>query len=154
MPTVSILLVCTPNLAHPTPPHPTLEAGPGSSVSGAAAQQTSFTRNTALVLEHLRREFAPATGAKRRHPSVGGLAADVAALSLDSLLGVAPGQQQHQRHGRLEAARWFYESLVLRNTGFVGLQQAVPYGDIAITPAAGLAGGRGSTPSGGAPPAP
>jgi chromatin segregation and condensation protein Rec8/ScpA/Scc1 (kleisin family) len=30
--------------------------------------------------------------------------------------------------------RWFYESLVLRNTGFVTLSQEEPYGDILIRP--------------------
>ncbi|EFN55048.1 hypothetical protein CHLNCDRAFT_134907 [Chlorella variabilis] len=104
--------------------------------SSAAAQQTAFTKNTALVLEHLRRELAPSAGSKRRHPSHGDLAAGMAALSLDSLLdaGTAGGG----RRGRLDAARWFYESLVLRNTGFVALSQAQPYGDIEIRPTAQL----------------
>jgi hypothetical protein len=33
---------------------------------------------------------------------------------------------------RLEACRWFFESLVLRNKGYVDLEQAKPYGDIEI----------------------
>ena len=53
--------------------------------------------------------------------------------------------------GRLDAARWFYESLVLRNTGFVTLRQEQPYGDIAIAPTQ-LMMGAGDTPP--APPAP
>ncbi len=101
-------------------------AGQDSSEGGSGASATaSFTKNTALVLEHLRREFAPATGSKRRHPSAGDLAAGVASLSLDGLLGA--GQEAEAagraRRGRLEAARWFYESLVLRSTSFVTLTQ-------------------------------
>ena len=122
------------------------EGGSGGSGAAEAAAATSFTKNTALVLEALRREFAPAPGSKRRHPSGGDLAAGMAALSLDSLL-LAPAQPR----GRLDAARWFYESLVLRNTGFVRLQQAVPYGDIDILPTAALVGGGGGP--GSAPPA-
>ena len=70
----------------------------------------------------------------------------MASLSLDSMLlgGGAP-------RGRLDAARWFYESLVLRNTGFVTLRQEQPYGDIAIAPTQ-LMMGAGDTPP--APPAP
>lgn len=105
---------------------------PGTASHAAKAQQqaTAFTKNTALVLDHLRREFAPSTGSKRRHPgSHGDLAADVAPLSLDSLLlgGSAP-------RGRLDAARWFYEVLLLRKADFVSLRQEEPYGDIAIMP--------------------
>ncbi len=33
---------------------------------------------------------------------------------------------------RLEACRWFFESLVLRNKGYVDLEQREPYGDIEI----------------------
>lgn len=106
----------------PTPP-----AGAGSSedASGAAAATAAFTKRTALVLEHMRREFAPSTGSKRRHPSAGDLAAGVASLSLDGLLGASQEAEAagRPRHGRLDAARWFYESLVLRSTGFVTLEQ-------------------------------
>ena len=143
-------------IIHAHRPHrlPCAHAGPDSSGSGAAqAHATAFTRNTALVLEHLRREFAPPTGSKRRHPSAGDLAAGLRALSLDGLLSAAPGQEAGGRRGRLEAARWFYESLVLRNAGFVSLSQDAPYGDIQLHPTPALAGGAG-TPAGGAPPAP
>lgn len=106
------------------------------------------------MLDHLRRQFAPSTGSKRRHPSAGGLAADLQALSLDGLLGAAPGQEASARRGRLEAARWFYESLVLRNAGFVTLSQEAPFDDLQLHPTPALVGGAGGTPSGGAPPAP
>lgn len=33
---------------------------------------------------------------------------------------------------RLEAVRWFYESLVLANKGYVKLSQPAPYADITI----------------------
>jgi hypothetical protein len=130
--------------------------GADSSEGGSGTSATaSFTKNTALVLEHLRREFAPTTGSKRRHPSAGDLAAGVASLSLDGLLGAGEEAEAagRARRGRLEAARWFYESLVLRSTGFVTLTQEEPYGDIFIAPTALLAGGRG-TPGSAAPPAP
>ena len=130
------------NLVRRRPP-PVSTAGPGSSGSGGAAPQSAFTKNTALVLQHLQRELAPAVGSKRRHPSAGGLAAGMAALSLDQLLGAAPGAPAPRR-GRLEAARWFYESLVLRNTGFVTLAQAQPYGDIALAPTPAMLAGGGS----------
>ncbi|KAI3438065.1 hypothetical protein D9Q98_000508 [Chlorella vulgaris] len=100
-----------------------------SGASSDAAPQTAFTKNTALVLEHLRRELAPQAGSKRRHPSHGNLAAGMAALSLDGML---LGEGGGARRGRLDAARWFYESLVLRNTGFVTLEQGEPFADIQI----------------------
>lgn len=151
----ALLTVRAPPHAIPTHAGPDSTSGGAASGSSDAAAQhaTAFTRNTALVLEHLRREFAPSTGSKRRHPgSHGDLAAGMAALSLDSLLlgGAAP-------RGRLDAARWFYECLVLRNTGFVQLEQGDPYGDIAIAPTPLLTGGSavaGGTPAGGAPAAP
>lgn len=105
---------------------PARSAGADSSEGGSGTSATaSFTKNTALVLEHLRREFAPSTGSKRRHPSAGDLAAGVASLSLDGLLGAGEEAEAagRARRGRLEAARWFYESLVLRSTGFVTLTQ-------------------------------
>lgn len=105
---------------------PARPAGADSSEGGSGTSATaSFTKNTALVLEHLRREFAPSTGSKRRHPSAGDLAAGVASLSLDGLLGSGEEAEAagRARRGRLEAARWFYESLVLRSTGFVTLTQ-------------------------------
>jgi chromatin segregation and condensation protein Rec8/ScpA/Scc1 (kleisin family) len=40
-----------------------------------------------------------------------------------------------QGASRLEACRWFYESLVLANKGYVKLSQPVPYADITIATA-------------------
>lgn len=117
------LLCWAPNPRHCSP---LPAAGADSSEGGSGASATAaFTKNTALVLEHLRREFAPSTGSKRRHPSAGDLAAGVASLSLDGLLGAGEEAEAagRSRRGRLEAARWFYESLVLRSTGFVTLTQ-------------------------------
>lgn len=37
-----------------------------------------------------------------------------------------------ENKSRLEACRWFFESLVLRNKGYVDLEQHEPYGDIEI----------------------
>jgi hypothetical protein len=37
-------------------------------------------------------------------------------------------------HSRLDACRWFYETLVLSNRGLVQLQQEESYGDIRVTP--------------------
>jgi hypothetical protein len=101
-----------------TVPHPAKLSRPLSPASGGddsslaarsggssgAAAQSSFTRNTALVLEHLRAQLAPAPGSKRRHPSHGDLAAGMSHLSLYGLLesGGAGGGQR----GRLDAARW------------------------------------------------
>jgi hypothetical protein len=38
-----------------------------------------------------------------------------------------------ENKSRLEACRWFFESLVLRNKGYVDLEQREPYGDIEIS---------------------
>lgn len=37
-------------------------------------------------------------------------------------------------HSRLDACRWFYETLVLSNKGLVQLQQDESYGDIRVVP--------------------
>lgn len=37
-----------------------------------------------------------------------------------------------EHKSRLEACRWFFESLVLRNKGYVDLEQKEPYGDVEI----------------------
>ena len=37
-----------------------------------------------------------------------------------------------EHKSRLEACRWFFESLVLRNKGYVDLEQRAPYGDVEI----------------------
>lgn len=61
------------------------EGEEGSEASGAAAlPASSFTQRSRQVLGELRRRFLPASGAKRRHPSQGGLAA--APLSLDAVV--------------------------------------------------------------------
>ena len=40
---------------------------------------------------------------------------------------------------RLEAARWFFEALVLKGRGYVELDQDEPYADIRMRAAPGLA---------------
>jgi cohesin complex subunit SCC1 len=81
----------------------------------ATASQASFTRRTRFVLGRLQAEFRPA-GAPPSAPP--------ASVSLAALTAGAP---------RLEAARWFFETLVLKTRGFVDTEQAVAYGDIQIS---------------------
>ena len=87
--------------------------------------------------------MAPASGSKRRlNGASSGKVPAVESLALDGLVAGRP---------RLEACRWFFEALVLRNKGFVDLKQDEPYGEIHITPLAKLIEGQGPVvgPSGG-----
>jgi len=79
--------------------------------AGAAASKASFTRRTRFVLGRLQAEFGRPGGPPR-------------SVSLAALTAGAP---------RLEAARWFFETLVLRTRGFVDVDQAAAYGDISIS---------------------
>jgi len=100
-----------------------VDGSSGSGVPGYA--RDGFTARTKVVLEHLQHRFGPSSGSKRRHPASAtpGPAADPIALD-----GIVAGKS------RLEACRWFFEALVLRNKGYVDLEQAEPYGEIAIRP--------------------
>jgi chromatin segregation and condensation protein Rec8/ScpA/Scc1 (kleisin family) len=82
-----------------------------------------FTQRTRSVLDHLHKEFE-ASATKRRRPSEGA-AVPLKAVNLDTLVVGST---------KLEACRWFFETLVLFNKGYVELQQAEPYGGIVITP--------------------
>jgi cohesin complex subunit SCC1 len=93
---------------------------------------SSFTTRTRLVLSQLQQALgagssqlpAPSGGSKRRRlqpspePHLG-----AAAVSADELL---------QRKSRMDASRWFFELLVLRNKGYVDLQQQQAYGDLMV----------------------
>lgn len=93
----------------------------------AAYSKDGFTARTRVVLGHLQSKFSntPAPGSKRRHPQSSSPAEEAKEVSLGRLVA---GKT------RLEACRWFFESLVLRNKGFVDLEQSEPYGDILIKP--------------------
>ena len=88
----------------------------------ALSARDGFTHRTRRVLDHLQSRFNPKTGDKRSRddgqPSS-------KALSLDDLV---------EGKSRLDACRWFFESLVLRNKGFLDLEQNQPYGDILLKP--------------------
>ena len=101
----------------------------GGGVDGLTAD--GFTARTKVVLDHLSHRFlVPSSGSKRRHPSsTTPPAPAVESVSLDGLVAGRP---------RLEACRWFFEALVLRNKGYVDLKQEEPYGEISITPLAKL----------------
>lgn len=106
----------------------TVVSGGESERGTAGYARDGFTARTKVVLDHLQQRFFPpqGSGMKRRHPaSAAGLAPAVESLSLDGLVQGRP---------RLEACRWFFEALVLKNKGYVDLRQAAPYGEIAILP--------------------
>lgn len=84
-----------------------------------------FTARTKSVLKVLQKRFEPSPGNKRSRQSAEGTSNT---LELDSIV---------QGKSRLEACRWFFESLVLRNKGFVDLEQSEPYGTITIRPMPG-----------------
>jgi len=106
----------------------------GTSIRGHS--RDGFTARTKIVLEHLQDRFAPTPGSKRRHPSSSSsaLTLGIESLALDSLVA---------GKSRLEACRWFFEALVLRNKGFVDLEQAEPYGQVTIRPLQKLMEGEG-----------
>ena len=85
-----------------------------------------FTKRTVRVLNHLQNCFAPSIGDKRPrdldHSSL-------PPLSLDDIV---------RERSRLDACRWFFESLVLRNKGFLSLNQQEPYSDIMLLPTSKL----------------
>jgi hypothetical protein len=86
-----------------------------------------FTARTKVVLEHLAYRFVgPTSGTKRRHPGSAAVQTPlVESLPLDGFVG---------GRNRLEACRWFFEALVLRNKSYVDLKQNEPYGEISILP--------------------
>lgn len=104
---------------------------------GGGLAADGFTARTKVVLDHLTQRFmAPASGSKRRHTgAAAGTTPAVESLALDTLVAGRP---------RLEACRWFFEALVLRNKGYVDLQQEEPYGEIKIMPLAKLIEGQGA----------
>ena len=116
----------------------------GGESGGRGLAADGFTTRTKVVLDHLTQRFmAPASGSKRRlNGASSGKVPAVESLALDGLVAGRP---------RLEACRWFFEALVLRNKGFVDLKQDEPYGEIHITPLAKLIEGQGPVvgPSGG-----
>jgi hypothetical protein len=105
------------------------EAAPGSAGDGPGGHggyaRDGFTHRTRAVLGHLHARLgAPAAGGKRRHPSSAAAPAG-GSVTLDAVV---------QGKSRLEACRWFFEALVLKNKRFVDLRQDTPYGAITITP--------------------
>lgn len=104
------------------------EEAPGEA-SGEAAEAgpPAWSKRTRYVLGFLQRSFAAAASAPDAHCSQG---VPPAPLALEPLLaGESKGH----------AARLFFELLVLQTGGFLDLQQAQPYGDIAIAQTAKLA---------------
>ena len=114
-------------------------AGPPSSSAHSAA----ITRRTRAALDRFQGEWG--SDAAR---------GDLAAARPVSLHSITEGAT------RLDAARWFFEVLVLRSRGFVDVSQSQSYGDVEVRPramafdeavlGAALAGGNGN---GAAPPA-
>ncbi|KAG7673406.1 hypothetical protein Ndes2526B_g03148 [Nannochloris sp. 'desiccata'] len=101
-------------------------AAGGEGGAGGLASD-GFTARTKVVLEHLAYRFVgPTTGTKRRHPGSAAKSTPlVESLPLDGFVG---------GRNRLEACRWFFEALVLRNKSYVDLKQNEPYGEISILP--------------------
>jgi Conserved region of Rad21 / Rec8 like protein len=101
-------------------------AGEGGPAGGGLARD-GFTARTKVVLEHLSYRFVgPTTGTKRRHPGSATASTPlVESLPLDGFVG---------GRNRLEACRWFFEALVLRNKSYIDLKQNEPYGEISILP--------------------
>lgn len=90
-------------------------------IEEAIISHDGFTNRTRSVMKHLKSRLEPSSGSKRRHEG------STSSPSLN-LSDIVDGKS------RLEACRWFFESLVLRNKGFVDLAQDQPYGDISILP--------------------
>lgn len=90
-----------------------------SDVEKAILAHDGFTARTQSVLKHIKQRIEPSPGDKRAHEA----SSSNATVSLDSLVA---------GKSRLEACRWFFESLVLRNKGYVDLEQQTPYGEIRI----------------------
>ena len=103
----------------------TSEEGGVAGAGGLASD--GFTARTKVVLEHLAYRFVgPTSGVKRRHPGSASTPTPlVESLPLDGFVG---------GRNRLEACRWFFEALVLRNKSYVDLKQSEPYGEISIIP--------------------
>jgi hypothetical protein len=122
---------------------------------GQSGQSGGFTSRTRLVMRQLQHALAgagaagaaaglvPASGSKRKRvaaPAPGeGAGGDVdggacgggearGAGAEIGLLSMTKGR------ARLDACRWFYESLVLQNRSLAKLRQEEPYGDIHIAP--------------------
>ncbi|KAK9865865.1 hypothetical protein WJX84_006443 [Apatococcus fuscideae] len=120
------------------------EGEDGEEADAAAAlevdAQTSFTARTKQVLSHLQDAWGVKGAApgkrKRASPAKNGLQ-DWAAAATGT-------HQQLQLEGmiagksKLEAARVFFELLVLNNKGYVQLSQEEPYADIGVAPASKL----------------
>ena len=64
-----------------------------------------------------------ATGKKKRRLMAGGMAEGGSTLSANALV---------DGKSRLDACRWFFELLALKNKDYVELGQAAPYADIRI----------------------
>jgi hypothetical protein len=90
-------------------------------VEKAILTHDGFTARTQSVMKHIRHRLEPSPGEKRPHEE----SSSTRKVSLDSLVS---------GKSRLEACRWFFESLVLRNKGFLDLEQSSPYGPIQIVP--------------------
>lgn len=104
----------------------------GSVPDTGGSQADSFTNTTRLVLSILQRATASlkdrqAAGA--HGPGVGGK--ENGHLSLAKLLSYSADNSDA---ARLNACRWFFELLVLKNKGYIELQQPGAYGDVVIWP--------------------
>ena len=96
--------------------------GAAEEIEEAIMSRDGFTSRTRSVMKHLKNLLEPSPGSKRPHESS---SAAHNTLDLDDIV---------QGKNRLEACRWFFESLVLRNKGFVDLMQEEPYGTIRVVP--------------------
>ncbi|KAK9828291.1 hypothetical protein WJX74_007451 [Apatococcus lobatus] len=114
------------------------EAGSEGAAGSEVDAQTSFTARTKQVLGHLK----DAWGMKDTSP--GKRKTNIAGKSSNGALANGPPQQLQLAgmlagKSKLEAARVFFELLVLNNKGYVKLDQEEPYSDIGILPASQIA---------------
>ncbi len=69
--------------------------------------------------------FEGTAGKKKRRLQSGATQAGGAPVTLDDLV---------EGKSRLDACRWFFETLVLKSRDYIELEQAEPYGSITIQP--------------------
>jgi cohesin complex subunit SCC1 len=96
---------------------------------------SSFTTRTRLVLSQLQ-QAAGAGGSQRRGSADGGKRRKLQQQQPGA--AVVSAGELLQNKSRMDASRWFFELLVLRNKGFVDLQQQQAYGDVVVVPSAKL----------------
>eukprot|EP00798_Chlamydomonas_sp_ICE-L_P028904 gene28904-32097_t len=103
----------------------------------AVGDATADDEDTSLRSVSLQRHLLPLRVTSHKRAAVGDAAADDEDTSLRSVSlqrHLLPLRvTSHKRDGRMQAARAFYDALVLKNRGFIGVYQATPFGDLVIT---------------------